>query len=154
MTTLNWILLIVFFCKSFVFHEMAAVNQAAVKSWVHQLGKDAVLQLMNLLSKACKRGAAIDILSANPLGSFLNISAKVFLKMWWKEKFNNNKVSLCEMQHSPCTGQHHLQHLRDENTSSKEYIDIYGCSNYHLVSNSSTVIKELTTVLELNLFRG
>ena len=83
MTTLNWILLIVFFCKegSFVFHEMAAVNQAAVKSRVHQLGKDAVLQLMNLLSKACKRGAAIDILSANPLGSFLNISAKVFLKM-------------------------------------------------------------------------
>ena len=95
MTTLNWILLIVFFCKSFVFHEMAAVNQAAVKSWVHQLGKDAVLQLMNgvgyLLSKACKRGAAIDILSANPLGSFLNISAKVFLKMWWKEKLSTTR---------------------------------------------------------------
>lgn len=48
------------------------------------------------------------------------------------------------MQHSPCTGQHHLQHLRDENTLSKEYIDIHGCLNYHLVSNSSTVIKELT----------
>ena len=62
-----------------------ASSLPTVKSWVHQLGKDAVLQLMNgvgyLLSKACKRGAAIDILSANPLGSFLNISAKVFLKM-------------------------------------------------------------------------
>ena len=66
-----------------------------VKSWVHQLGKDAVLQLKNgvgyFLSKACKRGAAIDILSANPLGSFLNISAKVFLKMWWKEKLTTTR---------------------------------------------------------------